>query len=408
MRGVIGYPLGHSCSKIIHEYINKKNYQTIELSEDDFHVFMRDRNFKCINVTIPYKQMVMPYLDEVDVLAKRIDAVNCIVNDGGRLIGYNSDYHGFLWMIEKYQIDIKNKVVLILGNGGASKAVSVVIDDLKAKKVYIADRNHVDGTIGFDEIYHVQPQVLINTTPVGMYPDNDGCIVDLERFTRLESVVDIVYNPLNTRLVIEAKKRGIKACAGLYMLVAQAVKGVEYFDHNVLDRKIVDVCFNKIEHMKRNIVLIGMPDSGKSTIGKLLSEKLNMEFIDSDQLIIEEINMSIKDFFEIHGEEAFRDIENSVIRQLRNKHNAIISTGGGVILNDDNMRYLKENGHIYFIDRDVDMLCANDERPLANTLSKIKDLYHQRYSLYCQYSDITIKNDGVEDAVNKIVEWERN
>lgn len=405
MRGLIGFPLGHSYSQLIHEYLTHKPYQLKELDEESFHDFMKEKNFSCINVTIPYKQMVIPYLDKIDELALRLDAINCIVNKGGKLYGYNSDYYGFKLMLETNGFEIKDKIVAILGNGGASKAVYEALKDMQARKIMIVDRRGRPNTISYDEVYEADPQVIINTTPVGMFPDNDGCIVDLERFSRLESVIDIVYNPLRTKLVLEAKKRGIKAIAGLEMLVAQAVKALEFFDGTPVDVDKIKECHRMLVNDKQNIVLIGMPSSGKTTISKLLHDRLQREVFEMDEMIVQKIEMPIKDYINKYSEEAFRQQEIALAKELRNHHHAIISCGGGIILKQESMNYLQENGCIIFIDRDLDKLYCSDDRPLSNTIDKLQQLYQQRYDLYQKYSDIIIKNNGdLETAMAKIIE----
>lgn len=405
MRGLIGYPLGHSYSKIIHEYLNHKNYQLIELNEEQFHDFMQKKKFNCINVTIPYKQKVIPYLDHIDPLALRINAINCIVNDNGILKGYNTDYYGFKYMIEANDFIIKDKVVAICGTGGASKSIYEVVKDMQAKSIYLVSRNKKEGCINYDELAGIGCQILINTTPVGMFPDNDGLIYDLDRLNELEAVVDIVYNPINTRLVLEARNRNIKAIGGLEMLIAQAVKAVEIFDNTTISKDKIQKCNQLIAKEKLNIVLIGMPSCGKSTIANILKDKLGYELYEMDQIITDNIGTSIKEYFDTYGEEAFRKQETQCAKELRNKHRAIISCGGGIIKNQINMNYLRENGICIFIDRDIDKLIATDDRPLSNDYEKIKVLYEQRYHLYQKYSDFSIKNNGdIMETVNQILE----
>ncbi len=405
MRGVIGYPLGHSYSKDIHEYLTNKPYQIIELDEEKFHDFMKEKNFSCINVTIPYKQMVIPYLDKIDDLALKLDAINCIVNKDGTLIGYNSDYYGFKLMLEANEIVVKDKIVAILGNGGASKAVYEVVKDMQAKKIYIVDRNNQPNTINYEEIYHKNPQIIINTTPVGMFPNNDGCIIDVERFNDLECVVDIVYNPIRTKLVIDANNLGIKAIGGLEMLVAQAVKALEFFDDIPVNISKIEECYKKLLNDKQNIVLIGMPSGGKTTIANILGKKMQREVLEMDDLITQKIGMSIKTYIEQFGEEAFRKQEIEMAKEFRNHHHSIISCGGGMILKQESMNYLKENGCIIFIDRDLEKLIISDDRPLSNTKEKLNQLYQQRYDLYRKYSDIIIDNNGdLDKTVDSIIE----
>ena len=405
MRGVIGYPLGHSYSKDIHEYLTNKPYHIIELDEEKFHDFMKEKNFSCINVTIPYKQMVIPYLDKIDDLALKLDAINCIVNKDGILIGYNSDYYGFKLMLEANQVVIKDRVVAILGNGGASKAVYEVVKDMQAKTIYIVDRNNLSNTISYEEIYNKDLDVIINTTPVGMFPNNDGCIIDVKKFKNLEWVVDIVYNPIRTKLVIEALNFGIKAIGGLEMLVAQAVKALEFFDSIPVDSNRLKACYKKLLNDKQNIVLIGMPSGGKTTIANILGKKLQREVLEMDDLIVQKIGMPIRTYIEQFKEEAFRQQEIEMAKELRNHHHTIISCGGGIVLKEDSMNYLKENGCIVFIDRDLNKLLISDDRPLSNTQEKLNQLYQQRYDLYRKYSDIIIDNNGdLHDTVDRIIE----
>ena len=405
MRGLIGYPLGHSYSKIIHEAINHKSYDLFSLNEEEFKEFMDKKEFECINVTIPYKEKVIPYLHEIETHAQKIGAINCIVNDHGHLTGYNTDYYGFKYTVEHNGFVIKNKKVAILGPGGAYKAVFEVISEMEPLNIYSVSRNKKDNCITYDDLEYIDPEILINTTPVGMYPNNDDMIYDIDKLNRLEGVIDVIYNPINTKLVLKAKERGIKAVGGLEMLVAQAVKALEIFDHQKYDDSIIDKTYEELLRDKLNIVLIGMPSSGKTTIASILQEKLGYETYEMDDIITDEIKMPIKDYFDQYGEEAFRDKETACAKALRNKHHAIISCGGGVIKRPVNIQYLKENGFIIFIDRNIDKLIATDDRPLSNDFEKLNRLYLERYDLYRKYSDITISNNGdINDTVNQILE----
>lgn len=405
MRGLIGYPLGHSYSKIIHETINHKPYDLIPLNEEEFKEFMDKKEFECINVTIPYKEKVIPYLHEIEAHAQKIGAINCIINNHGHLTGYNTDYYGFKYTVEHNGFTIKNKTVAILGTGGAYKAVFEAISEMESLNIYSVSRNKKEGFISYDELEDINPEILINTTPVGMYPNNDDIIYDIDKLERLEGVIDIVYNPINTSLVLKAKERGIKAVGGLEMLVAQAVKALDIFDHQEYDSSIIDKAYRQLLKDKLNIVLIGMPSSGKTTIAGILKERLGYETYEMDDIITEEIGMPIKDYFSQYGEEAFRDRETLCAKALRNRHHAIISCGGGVIKRPINMRYLKENGFVIFIDRNIDKLIATDDRPLSNDYEKLKRLYLERYDLYRKYSDITITNNGdISDTIDQILE----
>ncbi|MCI5773988.1 MAG: shikimate dehydrogenase [Erysipelotrichaceae bacterium] len=405
MRGLIGYPLGHSYSPMIHEFLSNKPYKLIALDEESFHDFMQAKRFASVNVTIPYKQMVMPYLDHIDELALRLEAVNCIVNHQGQLYGYNSDYFGFKYMLEHHGFDLYDKKVAILGNGGACKAVKAVAEDLHARKIWIVSRQEGPDTISYASLYEKDPEYIINTTPVGMFPHNDGRIVALDKFNKLEGVVDIVYNPLRTNLCIQAHNRNIKYLGGLEMLVAQAFKAVEIFDDNKLDLQKIDECLKLLLKQKQNIVLIGMPSCGKSTIASSLSQKLGKQLYEMDEIIQEKIEMPIKDYIMLNGEQAFRKQEEQVAQSLRNVKAGIISCGGGIVTCEASINYLQENGLVIFIDRDLAKLACTDDRPLSNSFAKLQLLYQQRYALYRKYSDITITNNGdIQQAIDAIIE----
>lgn len=403
--GLIGEKLGHSFSKEIHERISTYKYQICEVSKEDFDNFMITRDFKAINVTIPYKEKVIPYLDFIDNIAKEIGAVNTIVNKNGKLFGYNTDFYGLKSLIEKNDIDINNKKVLILGTGGTSKTANAVAKSLNAREIIFASINNEPGTVSYDEAIdnHKDTEVIINTTPCGMYPNNDGLIIDINNFPKLTSICDVVYNPLRTTLIQNGIKKGLKVASGLYMLVGQAVYASGIFKDEKVSLDIIDEVFNEIYQNKQNIILIGMPSCGKSTIGKLLSEKLNKEYIDSDNLIEEELKMPIKNFLTADNEKEFRDIEELVIEKIAKGSNLVISTGGGVIKRPINIERLKKNGKIIFIDRDLEKLIPTNDRPLSSNIENLKKLYNERYHIYQSSADIIVKNnDNINDVVSEI------
>lgn len=405
--GLIGEKLGHSFSKEIHELIGNYEYELKEISKDDIDVFLKEKDFIAINVTIPYKQTVIPYLDFIDDKAKRINAVNTIVNKNGKLYGYNTDYLGLKSNIINNNIDVKNKKVLVLGTGATSKTASEVLKDLGASSIYFAStrKSESDMVCTYEEAkkMHSDSSLILNCTPCGMFPNNDDCIIDLNNFKELEAVCDVIYNPLRTNLVLDAIDKNLKYCNGLYMLVSQAVYASFYFLNEVIDdckcEKIINDIYNKISKDKENIVLIGMPSSGKSTIALKLSNLLNRDYFDSDSLIEEEIGMKIKDFLSKENEIEFRDIESNVISSLSMKNNLIISTGGGVIKRYDNIKKLKRNGILIFIDRSLDLLMCSSDRPLSSNLDDLKSLYLERYDLYNKYSDIRVENNKDIDSV---------
>lgn len=404
--GLIGEHLKHSFSKEIHEYIAGYDYELKEIAPFELSSFLINKDFKAINVTIPYKELVIPYLDFISEEAREVGAINVIVNKENKLYGYNTDVSGFIYLVKKSNIEIKNKNVLILGDGGASKAIKVAIKKLEAKNIFIASRKNKDDTISYDDIYKINDiNVVINTTPVGMYPhEDDELLIDLSRFKKIESVIDIIYNPLKTRLIIKAEELGLKVGQGLYMLVGQAYEAIQIFLDKKIDINYLEKTYQKIKKEKSNIVLIGMPSSGKSQIASLLKERLNLEVVDIDSEIIKIINMPIKEYFSRFGEEKFRELEHQIILENYQKTPLIISTGGGVIKNKDNIDLLKHNGTIFFLNRDIDKLFASDDRPLSSNFDDLNKLYLERIDLYKKYCDYEIDNNkDISRAVEEII-----
>ena len=389
--GCIGKKLTHSFSKEIHAKLADYEYELIELNEDELKNFFDEKDFNAINVTIPYKQAVIPFLDSLSDVAKRIGAVNTIVNRDGRLYGYNTDYYGMKALAEKTGIEIKDKKVLILGTGGTSKTARVLMQDMGAAEIITVSRKKTDEFITYDEAVkeHFDADVIINTTPSGMYPDCDSEPIDISVFGKLEGVLDAVYNPLCTNLVMKAKKRGIKAECGLYMLVMQAVVAVEKFLDTEIPKTSADGVFASVYSSKENIVLTGMPGSGKSTVGKLLNID-GFSFVDTDEEIEKRCGCSIKELINSRGEKYFRDLETEVIKDISSKASQIISTGGGAVLRRENVDYLKRNGKIFFVNADLDRLLPTDSRPLSDTSEKLKKLYDERKDIYNSTADAVV------------------
>ena len=402
--GLIGEKLGHSFSKIIHEMIADYKYELKEIAKENLDAFMSLKDFKCINVTIPYKKSVIPYLDFISEEAKKIGCVNTIINKDGKLYGYNTDYYGLKLLIEKQNVDLKNKNVLVLGTGGTSLTAKAVLKDLGASNIYQASRKSEEGLISYDDIYNYDINYIVNTTPVGMYPNNLDKLIEVSKFKNLLGLVDVIYNPLNTNLVLDAKELGIKADGGLYMLIAQAVYAIKLFKNIEIPNSKIDEVYNKLLREKQNIVLIGMPSCGKSTISIELNKRLNKAVYDSDTEIEKIINTTISNFIKSNGETNFRNIESSVIENLSKQNGLIISTGGGVILRMENMINLKQNGLIIFIDRSLELLTPTSTRPLTSNIFDLKKKYNERIGLYRKYADIIIKNDSkIEDAIEEII-----
>ncbi len=404
--GLIGEKLGHSFSKIIHEKLADYTYDLIPLSLEELDVFMREKEFSAINVTIPYKETVIPYLDEVDPKAAKMGAVNTVVQRNGKLFGYNTDYFGFRYMLEHNHIQIAGKKVLVLGRGGASKAVIAVLEDMGAAEIHTIYYKIAEDSISYETCYalHTDAQVIVNTTPVGMYPNSGHTPIDLTPFTKLEAVADVVYNPLRTRLVLDAEEKGCQAIGGLEMLVGQAKYAVETFLDQSLPEDSIDVVYKDLMAERRNLVLIGMSGCGKSTLGKLAAEKLGKTFVDTDAEIIKRIGMSIADYFAAYGEDSFRKVESEVVQEISTQNNLVISTGGGVIKNPENIRWLKGNGTVIWIQRDPELLESGNGRPLVPDQEAVRRLYKERLPLYTAAAETIIENDGnEEEALQKIL-----
>lgn len=424
--GLIGNPLKHSFSKEIHKKLADYEYELCELSDSSFDDFMRKKNFKAINVTIPYKQKVIPYLDFIDENAKNINAVNTIVNDNGKLKGYNTDILGVLDTFSHFGIDVKNKTVLILGTGATSNTVyhavasaspqTVGASTASPNRIYKAYRENskTKGDILYSDIPKLYDEIniIINTTSNGMYPhEDDELLVDLSKFKNLEAVMDVVYNPLRTRLLQEAEKLNIKAVSGLYMLVSQAYFASQLFtnNNNINEPDSVGVthcepAYKECLTEKQNIVLTGMPTCGKTTIAKLISEKYGYDYIDTDDLIEQKINCKIVDFIKKNGEEKFRDIETEIIKEIRTKNHAVIATGGGAILKDINVTNLKYNGKIFFINRSLENLKPTSDRPLTSDIESLTKKYKERLPIYKSTCDIEIDGDiEINERVNLII-----
>lgn len=390
--GLIGEHLTHSYSCEIHAQIADYEYELHELAPSELGGFLTKREFNAINVTIPYKQDVIPYLDGISDTAKRIGAVNTIVNRGGKLYGDNTDFAGMLALAKHIGVDMKGKKVLILGTGGASKTGHALAEYMGAESVYYVSRSGKNGSITYEQAVseHSDAQVIINATPVGMFPKQGGRPIDISAFPKLEGVLDAIYNPLRTNLILDAQERGIPAEGGLYMLSAQAVHTAAVFQDIPLDESLVDKAFKSVKNDKQNIVLIGMPSSGKTTVGRILAEKCGKELADTDEYIVKKIGMPIADFFAKHGEAEFRKIEKETVAGLASTGGKIIATGGGAVLDAENVRALKQNGVLVFLDRRPENLIATDDRPLASRRSALEKLYAERYDIYCAAAEVHI------------------
>ncbi len=402
--GCIGKKLTHSFSKEIHSKLADYEYELIELTEEEIAPFFQKKEFAAINVTIPYKETVIPYLDSISDIAKRIGAVNTVVNRDGKLCGYNTDYYGMKALIERTGIDPRGKKVLVLGTGGTSKTARAVATDMGASDILVVSRRKTENFITYEEAttLHRDAELIINTTPSGMYPDCESSPIDVSAFDSLCGVIDAVYNPLSTNLVLDARKRGVKANGGLYMLVMQAVVAVERFLDTKIEKEIAEDVFASVLASKENIVLTGMPGSGKSTVGKLL--KLDgYKFIDTDEEIEKRCGTTIKELIAMKGEKYFRDLESQVIRDVSSESSSVISTGGGAVLREENARALKRCGRLFFIDARLQRLRATDDRPLSDTEDKLIRLYNERINIYKETADLTVPDMETPEALAEYI-----
>ncbi len=406
--GVIGEHLPHSFSKLIHERLESYTYDICEIAPNALDAFMTDRNFCGINVTIPYKEKVIPHLDYIDPTAKEIGAVNTVVNENGKLYGYNTDVLGLKALIQKLGLTLKDKKVLIIGTGGTAKTARALARAEGAKKVLFVSNCAAPDAISYTEAYreHSDTEILIHTTPCGMFPnihgiatDENGDPLSLEAFQNPKGVIDVVYNPLRTTLVQKATTRKIASVSGLYMLVAQAVYAASYFTKKKYPTTVIDEIFSELLAEKENIVLIGMPSSGKTTVGKALAKLTGRKLIDTDTEITLRANKTIPEIFKSEGEEAFRRIESEVIASLATETGAIIATGGGAILKEENLQNLRYNARLYFLDRPLSLLTPTDDRPTASDREALKARYRERYPRYLTACDVRIDANATPDEI---------
>lgn len=434
---LLGEKLSHSYSAVIHSFCGL-DYSLRELPPEKLSEFVKSRKFDGLNVTMPYKKSIVPLLDEVDGIAEKTGAVNTVLNKNGKLIGYNTDYYGMKYALEAAKITLKGKDVLILGSGGAGIVAEKLAIDEGAASVEIVSRN---GKLNYENIYdRKKTQVIINATPVGTFPFADGAACDVSRFKNLEGAFDCVYNPFRSKFVLDAEKIGARACGGLTMLVAQAVYSEKIWGKTTVGiadgtaektadgtfetangtaKKTADItadgsaetadCENKIraalgEVLKRetNISLVGMPGAGKTTVGRILAEKLGMGFCDTDEEIEKIAGESPEKIIEKYGEERFREIESETVKSLSALKGAVIATGGGIVLNEKNVEKLRSRGVVIWLGRDLNLLAQNN-RPLSKSMP-ISRLFKQREEYYVAASDKKIENDeAAEKTAEKII-----
>lgn len=403
--GLIGDPLGHSFSPMLHRLLADYSYELHELPPQELEHFMRYRNFCGINVTIPYKQAVIPFLDEISPRAAAIGAVNTVVRRGDRLIGHNTDYDGMSALLDRIGIDLSGKKVLILGTGGTSRTAHAVAADRGAAELLHVSRRAENGAVTYETAAraHRDAQFLINTTPVGMYPKIDGCPLEPSAFPALEGIADAVYRPLRTELILRGRALGIPAEGGLYMLAAQAVYASALFLDKTPEAHRIDGAYHALLKQMQNLVLIGMPSCGKSTVGARLAALTQKPLRDTDGMLRERVGMPAADYLRQKSEPEFRRVEKEVVAQAAAESGVILATGGGVVLDPDNIHALRRNGLLIFLDRSPDKLVATADRPLSADRTALAARYAERYPLYCAAADLTVCADGTPEEVARSI-----
>ena len=385
---LIAKKLSHSFSKPIHNALSDYSYDYKELLENELEDFLKERDFDGLNVTIPYKTAVMSYLDDLSPEAEKIGEVNTIVNKGGQLCGYNTDYYGFCYMIKEAEAEISGKDVAVIGKGGAAKTIVCVCEDMGAKSISIITREDINSG-DMERFYNAQ--IVVNATPVGMYPNTGESAIDITHLKKCEAVLDVIYNPAKTKLILDAEKMGIKAVNGLGMLVAQAKKACELFtDTKVPDFKIEEIK-RKIEIQTKNIILIGMPGCGKSSVGKEMANLLDRPFYDSDEEITKK-GASPKELIETYGEAHFRKIESEVLSELCKKSGCVIATGGGAVTVMENYDIMHQNGIVLYIDSELERLDTKNRPLSAGGKDVLKALYEKRAPLYKKFAHTEVKS----------------
>ena len=401
--GLIGAKLGHSYSREIHQQVGGYAYELRPLpTEADARAYLSARAFRAINVTIPYKRLVMEYCDVIDPAAQAIGAVNTVVHRGDKLYGYNTDYAGFSWLARRHNVRFAGKTVLILGTGGTCATASAVCRDGGAKAILTVSRSGAGGALTYAQAAeHPEVEIVVNTTPAGMYPDVGQCLLDLNAFPRLEAVLDVVYNPFRTELLLRAEARGVPAYCGFEMLVAQAVYAAELFTGRTLDKPaLIEKIQRPMKRQLTNVSLIGMPGCGKSTVGEALARVLGKTYVDLDELVEQRAGMPIPDIFAREGEDAFRRYEAAALADVSREHGQVIACGGGIIKTPGAARRLRQNGPVIWVRRPVEFL-ATAGRPLSTGREALLRMQAEREPAYRAASDAVIDNTArLDDAVN--------
>ena len=399
--GLLGRKLGYSYSPQIHSRLSDYSYTLLEREPEQIEDLIKNSNYAGFNVTIPYKKAVIPFLDELSPVAEKMGAVNTIVRRAdGTLIGHNTDYFGFSSMVEKSGLQVNGKKVLVCGSGGASNTAVAVLKELGANVIVLSrsgENNYSNLSV------HADASVIVNATPVGTYPNVEESALSLDGFPNLEGILDVIYNPARTKLLLDAEDRGLVAMNGLWMLVAQAKESAEWFTSSTISDAVIARIHHELKTQMENIVLIGMPGCGKTTIGHLVADALGKKFVDADEVLEERSGRKIMDIIPNDGEDFFRKLETETLADLGKQSGLVIATGGGCVTRPENYRHLHRNGTIFYLERAIDQL-PSDGRPLSLS-GKLTEMYTVRKPLYDRFSDFRIDNNQSPDhTVSQILE----
>jgi len=401
--GLLGRKLSHSYSPQIHSMLGDYTYPLYEIEPECVEGFVKQADFGGINVTIPYKKVVAELCDELTDVARRLGSVNTVVKRGdGSLLGHNTDYYGFSHMVKKSGVSVAGKKAIVLGNGGACPTVCAVLQDMGASSVTVISRSGDDNYENISR--HYDSKIIVNTTPVGMFPNNGAAALSVLPFNELEAVFDLIYNPERTVLMLECEALGIKCASGLSMLVAQAKESAEYFLSKKISESRIDEICTRLHADMRNIVLIGMPGCGKSTVGELVAKELGREYIDADEYLVRKIGKAIPEIFAEEGNSGFRKHESAVLAELGTLSNKVIATGGGCVTVEENYAHLHQNSLIVRINRDLSLL-AREGRPLSLG-ADLSKMFAERAPMYERFADVSFENNGsAEECAKRIVRF---
>ena len=397
--GLIGEKLGHSFSPYIHEQLGDYSFALRELAPNELESFVKSDELDAYCVTIPYKKAIMPFLDVISPEAEKIGAVNVVVKrKDGKRYGYNTDYFGFDYMVKRAGVSVEGKKALVFGNGGASATVCTLLKDKGVAELIVLgiEDNTPENILNYRDV-----DIIVNTTPVGMYPNNLRAPASLEVFSRCEAVLDVVYNPSRTGLMLDAERRGIKTVGGLSMLVAQAAKGFEYFTGDSYEEGIIESIFAKLIAQSNNLILVGMPGCGKSSVGELVAKALDRDFLDADVEFTKMHSISPAEAIKSFGEEKFREMETDTLAAIGKLSGKVIATGGGAVTKERNYPLLHQNGIIVFLERELSKL-PTDNRPLSQA-GDLRELYESRINAYRRFADATVYSTEIKEKTAELI-----